>query len=152
MSANLQSSAPPEGDSWAGCVSSLGMTPMIKLVEDHAGSLASEMTGGAAFDLVPAVHQGLPILVPAGCNAEVSVNAPGEGVDSSVLVSPLLAGLAITAHAAEYLYFGSDKRFPVAQVVKRYKLLVQAEASRLAESQLDKGLALEFEQVLGLEW
>lgn len=152
MSANLQSSVRSVGDSWAGCVTSLGMTPMIRLVEDQARSLSSEMTGGAVTGLVPAVHQGLPIWVPAGCNAEVSVNAPGEGGDSSVLVSPLLAGLAITAHAAEYLYYGSDKRFPVAQVVKRYKLLVLAEASRLAESQLDKGLFMEFEQVLGLRW
>lgn len=152
MSANLQSFALPAGDSWAGCVTSLGMTPMIKLVEDQARSLSSEMTGGAVTGLVPAVHQGLPIWVPADCNAEVSVNAPGEGGDSAVSVSPLLAGLAITAHAAEYLYYGSDKRFPVAQLVKRYKLLVQSEASRNAQLSLSEESFSAYELMLGIDW
>jgi hypothetical protein len=152
MSANLQSSAPPSVDSWAGCVSNLGLASVIQLVEDQARSLASEMTDGAVSSLAPAVHQGLPIWVPSNAGAEVAVNAPGEGGDSAVSVPALLAGLAITAHAAEYLYFGSDHRFPVAQVVKRYKLLAQAEASRIARLNLKVDDLYQFELVLGLDW
>lgn len=151
MSANLQSSAQPAVDRWAGCVSNLGLASVIQLVEDQARSLVCEMTGGAVSSLAPAVHQGLPIWVPADCGVEVSVNAPGEGENSSVAVSQLLAGLAITSHAAEYLYFGSDKRFPVAQLVKKYKYLVQAEAVRTAAHypwvDVDG-----YEMVLGTDW
>jgi hypothetical protein len=152
MSANLQSFARPAGDSWAGCVSNLGLASVIQLVEDQVRSLAGEMTGCAVSRLVPAVHQGLPIWVPSSAGADVSVNAPGEGSDSAVSVSALLAGLAITAHAAEYLYFGSDKRFPVAQVVKRYKHLVLCEAARQAKEQLSEDSSSHFSFVLGLDW
>lgn len=152
MSSNLQSSAALVGDSWASCAASLGMTSMIKLVEDQARSLVSEMTDGAVSCLVPAVLHGLPIWLPADCHSGISVNAPGESGDSSILVSHELAGLAITAHAAEYLYFGSDRRFPVAQVVKRYKLLVMAEASRIARLNLATEDSRLFELLLGLDW
>jgi hypothetical protein len=152
MSANLQSSASSAVDSWAGCVSNLGLASVIQLVEDQARSLACEMTGGAVSSLAPAIHQGLPIWVPSNAGAEVSVTAPGEGSDSAVSVPALLAGLAITAHAAEYLYFGADHRFPVAQVVKRYKLLVQSEAARMAGLQLKAKGAHKYELVLGLDW
>lgn len=152
MSANLQSSVASAVDSWAGCVSNLGLASVIQLVEDQARSLANEMTGGVVSSLAPAIHQGLPIWVPSNAGAGVFVNAPGEGGDSAVSVPALLAGLAITAHAAEYLYFGSDHRFPVAHVVKRYKLLVQAEASRMARLSLSVDDSYQFELVLGLNW
>ncbi|MBC7198206.1 MAG: hypothetical protein H5U32_03050 [Pseudomonas balearica] len=150
MSAKLQSSVASAVDSWAGCVSNLGLASVIQLVEDQARSLACEMTGGEVSSLAPAIHQGLPIWVPSNAGAEVSVNAPGEGGDSAVSVPALLAGLAITAHAAEYLYFGSDKRFPVAQYIRRYKLLIQAEASRSANSFLSVEDVSNFEFVLGV--
>lgn len=152
MSANLQSSVASAVDSWAGCVSNLGLASVIQLVEDQARSLACEMTGGEVSSLAPAIHQGLPIWVPSNAGAEVSVTAPGEGSDSAVSVPALLAGLAITAHAAEYLYFGSDHRFPISKFVKRYKQLVQFEAARQSNSLLCKADAEHYAVVLGLEW
>lgn len=152
MSANLQSSVASAVDSWAGCVSNLGLASVIQLVEDQARSLACEMTGGAVSSLAPAIHQGLPIWVPSNAGAEVAVNAPGEGGDNAVRVSPMLAGLAITAHAAEYLYFGAERRFPVTAVIKAYKYLVLAEAGRLAVAELKPADAQRYMVVLGVEW
>lgn len=108
--------------------------------------------GGAVSSLTPAIHQGLPIWVPSNAGAGVAVYAPGEGGDNEVRVSPVLAGLAITAHAAEYLYFGAERRFPVAAVIKAYKYLVLAEAGRLAAAELKPADAQRYMVVLGVEW
>ncbi|MBF6615480.1 MAG: hypothetical protein ITG07_02020 [Candidimonas sp.] len=119
------------------------------MLEDQAVLLAEVMLGEHCT-LAKHVYQGLPVLLPVtGGDGLVEVSAPGEG--EGLFLCSLLAGLAITAHAAEYLYFGSDPRFSTAQKVRAYKYLVQAAAmacaGRLVSAQADA-----YEELLGLSW
>ena len=137
--------------SWNQAASSLGLGAAAVMLEDHAKALAPDMLGVEAAALDSVVWQGLPVFVPKGKSQEelVAVAAPGEGI--GLEVPALLAGLALTAHAAEYLYFGSDSRFAVAQKVRAFKYLVQAEAMRYASAVIGVK-ASEYEELLGLSW
>jgi len=134
---------------WESAIEALGLGSVAAMLEDHTTALAKEMLGGEAVRLERAVWMGLPVFFVAGAGAPVEVSAPGEG--NCIGVTPLLAGLAITAHAAEYLYFGSDSRFAVAKKVKAFKYLVQAEAMRHASAVMGAA-ASEYEELLGLDW
>jgi len=131
----------------------LDLEPVTHLIEDQVQSLVCEMTGSTVLKMVRDTYQGLPVWVPqTGDPGEVLISAPGEGRDATVSVSSKLAGLAITAHAAEYLYYGSDKRFPMAATVKRYKYRLQELATILAQEQLTSDAAEDFNLLLGLDW
>jgi hypothetical protein len=134
---------------WESAIEALALGPVAAMLEDHATALAKDMLGGEAACVERAVWMGLPVFAVAGAGALVELSAPGEG--GGIEVTALLAGLAITAHAAEYLYFGSDPRFATAQKVKAYKYLVQAEALRSAGC-MGASLAAQYEELLGLEW
>lgn len=133
---------------WGAAIDALGLGSVAAMLEDHASALAKEMLGGEAAHVERAVWMGLPVFAVAGAGSLVEVSAPGE--DGGIEVTPLLAGLAITAHAAEYLYFGADPRFATAQKVRAYKYLVQAEAMRCTAGMVPVQAA--YEELLGLKW
>lgn len=137
--------------SWGEAVKQLGIVAVATMLEDQAAQTAKSMLG-TECRLVRFIFKGLPVLLPALPDGQerVEVRAPGEGGEA-LLLCPVLAGMAITAHAAEYLYFGSDSRFTVAQRVRAYKYLVQAEAMR-SVAQLSPGQEGEYEELLGLTW
>lgn len=134
---------------WESAIEALGLGSVAAMLEDHVAALAKEMLGGEAVRVDRAVWMGLPVFAVAGAGSLVEVSAPGEG--GGIEVTPLLAGLAITAHAAEYLYFGSDSRFAVAKKVRAFKYMVQAEAMRHASAVMC-AKASEYEELLGLDW
>lgn len=137
--------------SWDAAVEGLGLAAVAAMLEDQAALLAEAMFDGKYSGLTRQVYQGLPIIVPAleGEGARIVVAAPGEG--EGLRLNSLLAGLALTAHATEYLYFGSNPRFATAQKVKAYKYLVQAEALRCAADLLPNQFD-DYEELLGLSW
>ena len=138
--------------SWSEAVVSHGLAPMLSLLEDQALQMATAMLPqGEWSGLQRVMHQGLPIFCPllSGGRTRIEVTAPGEG--EGIELDALLAGLAVTAHAAEYLYFGSDSRFAIADKVRSYKYLVQDHA-RFAMAISNKRLLGRYEELLGLDW
>ncbi|MDU4254418.1 hypothetical protein [Pseudomonas sp.] len=154
MSTLSQRRSAPVVESWVGSARALGIVAVSQMIEDQASALRAEMLDGQGGELVRTVYRGLPVLVPVAADhgGTLSVAAPGEGGSDSVEVSQLLAGLAITAHAAEYLYFGADHRFPVTASIKAYKYLVLAEAARTAADELKPAACRQYMEVLGVEW
>lgn len=135
--------------SWVEAVTQLGIAGAVAMLEDQAVLLCVPMLGRRVA-LERHVYQGLPVFMPVAAKAVVfEVCAPGEA--DGLALCGLLAGLAITAHAAEYLYFGSNPRFVTAQRIKAYKYLVQSEALRCA-GQISPDQQANYEELLGLSW
>ncbi|MCF6783702.1 hypothetical protein [Stutzerimonas stutzeri] len=134
---------------WDEAVAKLGIAGTVAMLEDQAQSLCAAMFG-KSIALEKHVIQGLPVLLPVAAEGVMfEVSAPGEG--ESMSLCSLLAGFALTAHAAEYLYYGSDSRFAIAQKVRAYKYLVQAAALACA-GRLVPAQANSYEELLGLSW
>lgn len=135
--------------SWVEAVTQLGIAGAVAMLEDQASFLCEAMLGERVA-LEKHVYQGLPVLLPVAAKVVMyEVCAPGEA--DGLALCALLAGLAITAHAAEYLYFGSNPRFATAQKIRAYKYLVQSEALRCA-GQLSPDQLADYEELLGLSW
>lgn len=154
MSFNFQHASNPPADGWEGLMRAFGLAGVFELLEKQALERLGEVCPEASGRVVRCIYRGLPILVPETVLGmmRLQVTGLGEGHQISCVITPLLAGLVISAHAAHGVARGADPRFPVSGALSAYSYVVANEAIRSATDQIDPEEVQGFMAVLGVDW
>ena len=153
MSGVIRQSVAVEAFDLKGYMRGSEFATVMNLIEDQAQMLVADMLVDFDGLLKRDIIMGVPVFTPRcqKVRGALVITAPGEGVDNGVAVSALLAGFALSFHAAEYLYFGGDRALKWTQAIKAYKYTLQALALTAAIECLHPVKANKYQEILGVD-